>query len=364
MNLFQVTKKQPSGGLELKTATGDIASFKTNYSEPLPAPFNSLNVKCSIVASGGGGTPAAPIPIVGHSELNLVRCGKNFIRDEFVSGLPSTNIGDDYDTITTSTRYAYLNLPNVNGNVTVSITDYDANYIDWVILFGYTNGKLSGKHQINNFSGSTVNLSGYDHLRIIIGAVSGYAVPSAISTVGKVQLELGSTATAYEPYHGTPYLVQFGQTVYGGVYDANRGKVRITHYYAEYDGTEDWYEGGGSTTYFALFNQPSSKSNTDLTQLCNIAIAGGNDYINFGKFRAQTNGAICIGNRKPDSTLNWADITAFKAYVALNHIQVCYELTTPIEIDVSALSVDTIVGTNNVFHDGNGDTEVKYLDVV
>ena len=280
--------------MPVETQTGNPCAFDTDIAAELQG------LTCEIVASGGNGTPSTPIPIVGHSELNLVRCGKNLIRDEFVLGLPSTNIGDDYDTIITSTRYAYLNLPNVSGNVTVSITDYDANYIDWVILFGYTNGKLSGKHQINNFSGSTINLSGYDHLRLIIGAVSGYIVPSAISTVGKVQLELGSTATAYEPYNGDTFTVSFGQTVYGGLYDANRGKVKPNVYYPSYNGESITGRWLSSKDVYVEGNTPTTGAQV-----------------------------VCLD-----------------------------EYDT--EIDVTELSVDTIVGVNNITSDCTGDVTASY----
>lgn len=163
--------------------------------------------------------------------------------------------------------------------------------------------------------------------------------------------------------NSTHVTITFGQTVYGGVLDVTRGTLTVTHYYDEYDENAGWIA-GTDTKYFAIFNQPASKSNTDLTQLCNIAEGGGGLYENYGKFRAQTNGAIAIGNKNPDETLHWADLTAFKADVALNHIQVCYKLATPFDIDLTPVQIRALAGENNVFNDTNGDTAVKFKDSI
>jgi hypothetical protein len=51
-----------------------------------------------------------------------------------------------------------------------------------------------------------------------------------------VQLELGTTATAYEPYQGQSHSISFPSTVYGGKANITEGKVLPYPYYAEYNG--------------------------------------------------------------------------------------------------------------------------------
>ena len=49
------------------TATGSIATFTTSLEKPL------VECECEIVASGGGGTPSTPIPIVGYTGMTITR---------------------------------------------------------------------------------------------------------------------------------------------------------------------------------------------------------------------------------------------------------------------------------------------------
>ena len=58
------------------------------------------------------------------------------------------------------------------------------------------------------------------------------------------------------------------------------------------------------------------------------------------------------------------DINDINALIPAGGCQIAYELATPIEIDVSELSVDTIVGVNNIVSDGGGDVSVQYRDSI
>jgi hypothetical protein len=49
-----------------------------------------------------------------------------------------------------------------------------------------------------------------------------------------------------------------------------------------------------------------------------------------------------------------------RLWLADHNITVVYPLATPIEIDVSELSVDTIVGVNNITSDCGGDVTASY----
>lgn len=77
----------------------------------------------------------------------------------------------------------------------------------------------------------------------------------------QIQLELGSTATAYEPYQGDTFDITFPSeagTVYGGMVDLTRGKLVVDRgYIASYDGetlpgewisSMDVYTPGGTPT--------------------------------------------------------------------------------------------------------------------
>jgi hypothetical protein len=58
----------------------------------------------------------------------------------------------------------------------------------------------------------------------------------------KPQIEIGTTATTYEPYNGTTYTIEFRDgdnplTVYGGTLDVTSGELTVTDaYISSYNG--------------------------------------------------------------------------------------------------------------------------------
>lgn len=51
-------------------------------------------------------------------------------------------------------------------------------------------------------------------------------------------------------------------------------------------------------------------------------------------------------------------------FTAIGTITFVYPLETPFDIDLTPEVISAVVGENNVWHDANGDTEVKFLEVV
>ena len=179
-----------------------------------------------------------------------------------------------------------------------------------------------------------------------------------------VQLEKGITATDYEPYKGNTYSVNWeteAGTVYGGSLDVVSGKLIVDFVLLSFDGTEAWNL-ISTKAYLVLWNSPPSISNNDLNQISNYLIGGGVDYMKFGKYRAQTNGAIVIGNianTQEPYTYKWETAQEFKEYLAGHPLQVCYELATPTEIQLTPQQIKTLLGMNNIWCD-SGDVTVDY----
>lgn len=191
-----------------------------------------------------------------------------------------------------------------------------------------------------------------------------------------VQIESGSTATAFEPYENlcpisgwsnvnvyreaqydagaTPYAtINLNGTVYGGSLDVTTGVLTVTHHFATYDGTENWSSG---TNYYVLFSQPNSKGNNDLTQIANWLKAGGSsNYTTYGCYRAQANGAICVGTIGSP----WSSVSDFKTALSTNPLTICYELATPQTVQLSPTTVRMLVG-NNTLWANSGDSELQY----
>lgn len=187
-----------------------------------------------------------------------------------------------------------------------------------------------------------------------------------------ISINYPSTDTDYHAYQGQTIAVDWTSqagTVYGGTLDVVTGVLTVDWIYKEYNGTEEWHE-ASTNTYYYLFGQQPSKSNTDTTQKSNIFVAGGYGYEGYNKFRAQTNGAVVVGNKNEDGTVGrWADATAFKSFLAGLYsagtpFAVCYELATPLTYQLTPTQVAVLAGTNNVWSDGGPITIVYALDEV
>ena len=334
MNLFQVTKKQPSSGLELKTFTGNPVTFTPSYSEALPVPFNGTNLKASIVASGGNGTPSTPNPIVGHSEIHIW----NNANENRFSG--------EFDTIVP------IYLP-AGATICASCSWYNSGDVK----FRYY--RADGT-EIDYWGVAIADTTNNRKYRTFVMTENAYFCKFEGTSVTDLMVIIGSTSKPYQPYNGDTFTVSFGQTVYGGVYDANAGKVRITHAYETVSSFSGSAEGNGfrANTYLS---QPVKEAYGALT--CNMFTRATNYNQAVGQVQNSI-GYNAAGQILLNAYINGAyitDINDINALIPAGGCQIVYELATPIEIDVSELAVDTIVGTNNITSDCGGDVEVTCL---
>ena len=363
-DLPDFTDKTPLGGLEelkadikallpVDSASGNPCTFETNLAD------NLVSLKAAIVASGGNGTPSTPIPIVGHSELNLTNafCYNPVIEQGSFddNGFPSSSSNRirtrDFIPVEPNTKYI-INFVGFNGNYAVS---------------GYPN---------NDISTARTQDTGWKNNKVSITTASDvhYIKLNFRKSDDSVIVPTDLTDLFIYTSDNT-FTVSFGQTVYGGVYDANAGKVRITSYNYVYDGSEEFSKSVTALNGFynnfyggqAPHDWPIMKQNAPIaTTLCNIAYA--TDLAtyrnNYGTLYIDTG-----HNFDVDPAIFGTTVESFKAKLAdlYNNgtpLEVTCELATPIEIDVSELSVDTIAGVNNITSDCGGDVEVQYRDSI
>lgn len=207
----------------VRSALGNPCTLTTDLTD------NLISVKANIAYNANGYT-------VG----NIVRCGKNFCKpDAFSSGLPDLTVGAGIDDIIATTRYAHQSISlNQADNITISATTSDITRFDYMFVALYANGILLGHTQnsvpISNWN---IDISAADTISIIIGAGDGYTVPLDITGYGNIQVELGTSSTAYEGYNGDTYTFDWSLdgTVYGGYLDVTNGTVVGT---LNADGTE------------------------------------------------------------------------------------------------------------------------------
>ncbi|MBQ1573652.1 MAG: hypothetical protein IIZ78_21215, partial [Clostridiales bacterium] len=171
-----------------------------------------------------------------------------------------------------------------------------------------------------------------------------------------------ATDTTYHAYNGTTVTIAFGQTVYGGVLDVTRGKLHVTHYGVEYDGTEDgwnWY-GDYQQASIAL-SYPAKYDATAVSYMCNrlTPIANQSRPANVGNYSSLVSSGANSAFSTPETSL-----ANFKTWLGSHHVQFVYELATPFDIDLTPVQIRALMGENNVYSDTNGNTTVKFKDSI
>ena len=192
-----------------------------------------------------------------------------------------------------------------------------------------------------------------------------FVVPSALTfnnVIIKPQIELGNTATTYEPYQSTSYPYSLGQSVYGGSVDLATGVLTVDRAVVTLNGSETW--GAGSTNQGFYTSAHTMLKASDYTSVILCDKLKTYERMNKNDYYGATNGItgyIDGSNQYP--TLNWiyakgggATTSAeFKTWLASNPLQVVYKLATPQTIQLTPTEVKTLLGYNNISSTGTVD---------
>lgn len=173
-------------------------------------------------------------------------------------------------------------------------------------------------------------------------------------TYSNIQLELGSTATAYEPYDPK-------HTVYGGWVDLISGEVCEEWYKHILDGTESLWRLDGSgdvwrRTYTDtnVWGAVAQAKTTLYSSYCQNSSTGNLWY---GWISSTGGASSCSILFYIPSTIDTVD--KWRAYLSENPLEVCYKLYSPISYHLAPTQLQTFLGQNNVW--SNADyVEVEY----
>lgn len=314
----------------IETANGSIATFQTD----MVGKLKECKIYFEPIQEGSGDpSPDNVRPITGWTGCEVTRCGKNFLKlpRSVDAGDVGLNFGGwnksklSNNAYSAYNNYTYVSFEFIN-NSGVSVTKADWTNIQGLdlpcsIKGGELNYRLSysasGKHPRLgrawfNKDGERI---GYDTNTLdgkvkfpesASWCVHRFAPWSANSTTifNNIQLELGDTATDFEPYQGTTIPIDWTDeagTVYGGYVDLVRGEV-----------VAEW-------GHIANYN----------------------------------------GENLPSNWISDRDIYAAGATPTIG-AQVAYKLATPIHYPIEPITLKTLRGTNNVFSNLNGNVEVKF----
>ncbi len=218
-NFFLEVEMDPYNGKNIRTITvgpADICTFETTLLEPLQS------VIVDVEATGGNGTPDNPNPINGYTGANITRCGVNLWDEVWEVGSYDAS-GQPVADNTILRSKNYITIPK---NTTVYIT------APWNgIFYWYDANKAFISYTGFNSNGDTktapVNAC-YLHFRMASNYGTTYN--------NDISINYPSTDSAYHPYNGDTVTISFGQTVYGGVLDVTRGKLKPCIEYPSYNG--------------------------------------------------------------------------------------------------------------------------------
>lgn len=352
------------------TASGAIANFPDGAKD---IPVTSLVANIEPKQSGSGDPAPDNIrPISGWTGCNVTRMGKNLCepteatyKDESGSWFNGTDIASVKNALNTLPVGKYAISFKFDVLTTVS------GATSWGILIhntasGYIDGRQNGQHNADEtlsfsktFSVTESNKGKFDHVYMYSGGGSHADVYWY-----DFQLELGSTATTYEPYQAETVSVDWtteAGTVYGGTIDVAMGLLTVEYVkktVTSFGGT--WGALSNGYGYYAVFSDtkhdvnsvdPDSmksnifKYNREGRQLMPLYSYGGNS----GGDTTQT---FIL----PSTVTTLADANA---WLADNPTECTFKLATPQIYQLTGQQLKTLYGTNNVWAD-TGNVSVTY----
>ena len=163
-------------------------------------------------------------PISGRTEVNVTRTGANLISHAPIDVTPNTIVTTELATLflkkgTYTLSYTLDTTVTATRNGPTCIIGSETIYGNDI----KTAGRGSWTFTIEEDTTARINW--------------WYHTVSTACTISDFLLELGSTATAYEPYEGDTFNTELGRTVYGGSLDLTTGVLTVnTGLIASYNG--------------------------------------------------------------------------------------------------------------------------------
>lgn len=354
----------------IHTASGSIANFEM---EPgLNRNLKSCKIGFLPVQEGSGDpSPTNIRPIIGWSGTTVNMAGKNLLNPVVEKLIPFEDASYNHYSLNNG---VITTTGNALAGFVVSVKP-STRYTFSFTKQGNANLEIFAYAEIPDKIRNSDQMIAYQNQNSVdsftIPSDCNYIVCAFVSTISsnvisEFQLELGSTISPYTEYTGSFYSVTFpdGQTVYGGTLDAVSGMLMVDRAMVTFDGDEYWYTYSPSNyDSFCFVTNETNKKVKVQSSICNGYTnvtdswgAGGNGK--FGVFSDHSTLARWYFTR-PNATFE-KDVTAWKAWLSENPLQVCYELTTPYEIQLDPISIQTLIGDNTIWSDANGTIEVKY----
>ena len=347
----------------LATASGSIASFQTD----MRANLEEIKIHFNPQQASGTPSPSNVLPITGWTGLDLYHTGKNIS--------PLTSGQEIYDNGVAMTNpytgcYFYGLPPSQDFTLQATWTKHwESNTNKRLYLTGISNTTQIRPVTTDGNPPITKSLTtqpSADWTLMLFASINANGLGDAEyrASLTNIQVELGSTATEFEPYKGNQIPVSWSSlgTVYGG-YVNQDGEVWANFGYKLFDGSadENWNRESlsGYTNYYINIPDAAATVYGEANQLyCDMSFVRESSTITPGCcfVSAYKNFNAYIGN-----TIGDMHISTFRTWLSEHNMQVAYKLATPVLVGtISPIALKTLVGANNIWANTNGNTEVKF----
>lgn len=317
-------------------------------------------------AKGANSTHYAPYanirPISGHTGAKLTRCGKN-LAEQIVYGY-----------VTLDGNNAYVRIDNNSTAVIAGVVEGNEYTISCNATFDrFGVGKLETANPANGatltdyrFYGNQSSVNKLHFTAEFTGNAFIYLKSTKDETAkDSLQVEIGSVATEYEPYQGNDtFSASFGQTVYGGTLDWNKGVLTVDRAVESLTSAKvnSVTDAGTSTQMFVVgINNASFDGHTINDAPVSSHYTGVKWYSNPWNVNNSISYYSQYNLRVRDS--RFGSIANYGAYLNAQNaagtpVQVCYKLATPTTIQLTPAQLTALQGMNNIFCDA-GETTVS-----
>lgn len=331
--------------------------------------------------------------IEGTSEVSAVKLGKNIFdvgtsRSDYNRG-QVTNVSDGvvyFEVYTSGNTFAYRNF-NITtfGEFSISavtskkggrliirvrnkadtawLTNNDISITGWTYnaVFG---GWYKESSTTDIVQTVTIPKEGASYWQLGLGYANTYVTAGDTETFSNVMVEVGSSASTYEPYKNpTTYTADLGETVHGGSVDFTSGEViKDVSEPMTFDGSESWQADSTRNGVYLLFSTMGIHNYG--SGACNLfpVIKNSSGMASLGICFGINNYAIYIPHLFDGGITGVTDVSSWKTYLENNDCTICYPLATPAESSITPIEIDTSGDVEN-YYTSAGDTSIEYYAV-
>lgn len=244
-----------------------------------------------------------------------------------VNGCPSGGSNDTYR-IDVRSSSGVVDIDTGAGKEIYNVT-YDI-YCAIRIEGGYTANNLTFYPMIRLSTESDATFEPYSN----ISPISGYS---------EVNIERD----------GDTYTIELDGTIYGGILDVTNGVLTVDRTIVEYDGSVDESWDGNNDIHGISIPSDCQIEQTPISDAFRGVSPRAYTQVNVGE--------IALNPSYTNINLRYIEdgLSVWKDYLSNNPLQVCYELATPLTIQLTPTQIQMLENTNNISTDGTN-MQLKY----